>query len=40
MEKKPMFFKDKGTMGDVLSQAKGLSKKVHILNDILDEQIK
>lgn len=40
MEKKPMFFKDKGAMGDVLSQAKGLSKKVHILNDILDEQIK
>lgn len=40
MEKKPLFFKDEGEMGDVLSQAKGLAKKVQIINKHLDAQIK
>lgn len=40
MEKKPLFFKDEGEMGDVLSQAKGVAKKVQLLNKYLDTQIK
>lgn len=40
MEKKPLFFKDEGEMGDVLSQAKGLAKKVQLLNKHLDSQIR
>ncbi len=40
MEKKPLFFRDTGEMGDVLSQAKGLAKKVQLLNKHLDTQIK
>ncbi len=40
MEKKPLFFKDEGEMGDVLSQAKGLAKKVQVINKHLDTQIK
>jgi len=40
MEKKPLFFKDAGEMGDVLSEAKGLAKKVQLLNKHLDTQIK
>jgi len=39
MEKKPLFFKDAGEMGDVLSQAKGLARKVQLLNKHIDTQI-
>ncbi|MDP3103392.1 MAG: hypothetical protein Q8M95_02150 [Candidatus Methanoperedens sp.] len=40
MEKKPLFFRDEGDMGDVLSQAKGISKKVQLINKDLDAKIK
>lgn len=40
MEKKPLFFRDEGEMGDVLSQAKGISKKVQLINKDLDARIK
>jgi hypothetical protein len=40
MEKKTLFFKDEGEMGDVLSQARGLARKVQIITKHLDTQIK
>lgn len=40
MEKKPLFFRDEGEMGDVLSQARGIAKKVQIINKDLDARIK
>ncbi len=40
MEKKPLFFRDEGEMGDVLSQARGVAKKVQLINKDLDARIK
>ncbi|MFH1323573.1 MAG: hypothetical protein ABIH80_07125, partial [Methanobacteriota archaeon] len=40
MEKKPLFFRDEGDMGDVLSQARGIAKKVQLINKDLDARIK
>lgn len=40
MEKKSLFFRDEGEIGDVISQARGLAKKVQLINKDLDTQIR